>query len=57
MVSLLLAVPFSALSASTTSALRLDNPLTLREPTIVSDARTARAQLRAQIDPPKIAAE
>ncbi|WP_415404161.1 glucans biosynthesis glucosyltransferase MdoH [Tateyamaria sp. SN3-11] len=57
MISLLLAVPLSALSASTTTALRLDNPLTLREPTIVSDARTARAQLRAQIDPPKIAAE
>ncbi|MEO0400921.1 MAG: glucans biosynthesis glucosyltransferase MdoH [Pseudomonadota bacterium] len=62
MASLVLAVPLSALSARTlngpiTSWLRLDNPLTLREPTIVGQARTARSELRATIDPPNIAAE
>ncbi len=61
MASLLLAVPLSALSARPASAmsrvLSLDNPLTLREPTIVSNARTARAELRAHIDTPNIAAE
>ncbi|MEO0403215.1 MAG: glucans biosynthesis glucosyltransferase MdoH [Pseudomonadota bacterium] len=57
MVSLLLAVPLSALSATTACALRLDNPLTLREPTIVGRARSARAHLRAQIETPDIAAE
>ncbi|MEO0634943.1 MAG: glucans biosynthesis glucosyltransferase MdoH, partial [Pseudomonadota bacterium] len=57
MISLLLAVPLSALSATTTRALRLDNPLTLREPTIVARARVARAGLRARIETPDIAAE
>jgi len=60
--SLVLAVPLSALSAYPLShlglrGLRLDNPLTLREPAIVTNARTARAQIRAQIEAPKIAAE
>ena len=57
MASLLLAVPLSALSATTASALRLDNPLTLREPSIVGHARIARADLRAQIEARDIAAE
>jgi len=57
MASLLMSVPLSALSGRTAARLRLDNPLTLREPTIVSDARTARAEMRAQIDTPNIAAE
>jgi len=57
MASLVLAVPLSALSAATATALRLDNPLTLREPTIVSHARDARADLRAQIEAADIAAE
>ena len=56
MVSLLLAVPLSALSATTSRVLRLDNPLTLREPTIVARARTARADLRKQIEDPEIEA-
>ena len=57
MTSLLFAVPLSALSATTASALRLDNPLTLREPTIVAHARAARAGLRAHIETPDMAAE
>ncbi|MEO9575217.1 MAG: glucans biosynthesis glucosyltransferase MdoH [Tateyamaria sp.] len=57
MISLLLAVPLSALSATAARALRLDNPLTLREPTIVAQARVARAGLRARIEVPDIAAE
>lgn len=57
MASLLLAVPLSALSATTSRALRLDNPLTLREPTIVGQARLARAGLRARLEVPDIAAE
>ncbi|WP_363323288.1 glucans biosynthesis glucosyltransferase MdoH [uncultured Tateyamaria sp.] len=57
MASLLMSVPLSALSGRTAAILRLDNPLTLREPTIVSDARTARAEMQAQIDTPNIAAE
>jgi membrane glycosyltransferase len=62
MISLVLAVPLSALSSVTIgqrvpAALRLDNPLTLREPTIVSHARAARAEMRVRIAPPNIAAE
>jgi membrane glycosyltransferase len=62
MASLVLAVPLSALSAvnlktGAPAALRLDNPLTLREPTIVARARTARAALRSRIEAPNIAAE
>ncbi len=57
MASLLLAVPLSALSATTSTALRLDNPLTLREPSIVAHARTARAGLRARIEATDIPAE
>ena len=62
MISLVLAVPLSALSARTINAgtfraLRLDNPLTLREPTIVGNARAARAEIRAHLEAPKIAAE
>jgi len=62
MVSLLLAVPLSALSAARLSTvvpapLRLDNPLTLREPTIVANARIARAKMRVTIEPTNIAAE
>ncbi|MEM8653429.1 MAG: glucans biosynthesis glucosyltransferase MdoH [Pseudomonadota bacterium] len=61
-VSLAFAVPLSALSAyplaqSRLSSLRLDNPLTLREPAIVTNARTARAEMRARIETPNIAAE
>ncbi|MEO9684626.1 MAG: glucans biosynthesis glucosyltransferase MdoH [Tateyamaria sp.] len=54
MASLILAVPLSALSATTSHILRLDNPLTLREPTIVARARTARADLRKQIEDPEV---
>ncbi|MFL4468543.1 glucans biosynthesis glucosyltransferase MdoH [Tateyamaria armeniaca] len=57
MVSLVLAVPLSALSATSSAMLRLDNPLTLREPTIVARARDARADIRAQIETPNVAAE
>lgn len=62
MVSLVLAVPLSALSAVNLEALapaplRLDNPLTLREPSIVGRARAARAEMRMQIEPSNIAAE
>lgn len=57
MASLLLAVPLSALSSMTCTRLRLDNPLTLREPTIVSHARQARAVFRARIEAPEVAAE
>ncbi|MEL6619358.1 MAG: glucans biosynthesis glucosyltransferase MdoH [Pseudomonadota bacterium] len=58
MASLLLAVPLSALSAVPLfRGLRLDSPLTLREPAIVQSARAARADLRARIDAPNIAAE
>lgn len=57
MASLALAVPLSALSAATATALRLDNPLTLREPTIVTHARNARADLRTRIEAADIAAE
>ncbi|MEL7131247.1 MAG: glucans biosynthesis glucosyltransferase MdoH [Pseudomonadota bacterium] len=61
-ISLAFAVPLSALSAyplaqSRLSSLRLDNPLTLREPAIVTSARTARAEMRARIEAAKIAAE
>lgn len=60
--SLVLAVPLSALSALNLrrlrlTALHLDNPLTLSEPAIVSNARLARADLRSRIDIPDIAAE
>ncbi|WP_299648534.1 glucans biosynthesis glucosyltransferase MdoH [uncultured Tateyamaria sp.] len=60
--SLALAVPLSALSAYPLAlkgfaALRLDNPLTLREPAIVGSARTARAEMRARIEASNIAAE
>lgn len=62
MISLVLAVPLSALSAVNLEAmapapLRLDNPLTLREPGIVGRARAARAEIRLQIEPSNIAAE
>ena len=57
MASLVLAVPLSALSATSAAMLRLDNPLTLREPTIVARARSARAAMRAQIEAADIAAE
>lgn len=57
MASLLLAVPLSALSATSSAMLRLDNPLTLREPSIVGQARTARAGLRARIEAADIPAE
>ncbi|WP_366942594.1 glucans biosynthesis glucosyltransferase MdoH [uncultured Tateyamaria sp.] len=62
MISLVLAVPLSALSSvnlrtRAPAALRLDNPLTLREPAIVVSARAARADMRGQIDTPNIAAE
>ncbi|KIC51481.1 glucosyl transferase family 2 [Tateyamaria sp. ANG-S1] len=61
-VSLAFAVPLSGFSAYplaqiSLSGLRLDNPLTLREPAIVANARTARAEMRATIEAPKIAAE
>lgn len=49
MASLLLAVPLSALSGVTVATrepFSLDSPHTLREPAIVSRARTARAHLR-----------
>ncbi|WP_415921792.1 glucans biosynthesis glucosyltransferase MdoH [Tateyamaria sp. SN6-1] len=60
--SLLLAIPLSALSAYRLSqidlsGLRLDSPLTLREPTIVSRARSARADIAAELSAAKIAAE
>jgi membrane glycosyltransferase len=62
MTSLVLAVPLSVLSARSVpgrgaSPLRLDNPLTLREPTIVTNARAARDEMRARIETPSIAAE
>ena len=57
MASLVLAIPLSALSATSAAMLRLDNPLTLREPTIVARARSARAAMRAQIEAADIAAE
>ena len=64
MLSLLLAVPLSALSAVDLArygrgGLRMDSPFTLREPRIVSTARTARAQLRVQLTgkSPKASAE
>lgn len=57
MISLVLAVPLSALSATAAVALKLDNPLTLREPTIVANARAARASLRARIERPELPAE
>ncbi|WP_299553752.1 glucans biosynthesis glucosyltransferase MdoH [uncultured Tateyamaria sp.] len=60
--SLAFAVPLSALSAFPLThlgfaSLRLDNPLTLREPAIVANARTARAEMRAWIEASEIAAE
>ncbi|MEX0368284.1 MAG: glucans biosynthesis glucosyltransferase MdoH, partial [Ruegeria sp.] len=60
--SLAFAVPLSGLSAFPlarigVSSLRLDNPLTLREPAIVTNAPTARAEMRARIEATKIAAE
>ncbi|WP_223426719.1 glucans biosynthesis glucosyltransferase MdoH [Tateyamaria pelophila] len=62
MASLVLAVPLSALSAVNLKTLapallRLDSPLTLREPSILASARAARAELRIQIAPPNIVAE
>lgn len=61
-ISLILAVPLSALSAarlpaSWGRALRLDNPVTLNEPAIVRQARAARAQIKSQLDAARIAAE
>ena len=61
-VSLAFAVPLSGLSAYPLAriglpSLRLENPLTLREPAIVTNARTARAEMRARIEATKIAAE
>ncbi|WP_299689475.1 glucans biosynthesis glucosyltransferase MdoH [uncultured Tateyamaria sp.] len=60
--SLALAIPLSALSAYPLSrvdlsALRLDSPLTLREPTIVTRARHARADIAAELNAAHIAAE
>ena len=60
--SLVLAIPLSALSAYPLSrvdlgALRLDSPLTLHEPAIVTSARDARAHLAAELSAAKIAAE
>ncbi|MEL7259747.1 MAG: glucans biosynthesis glucosyltransferase MdoH [Pseudomonadota bacterium] len=60
--SLLLAVPLSALSAYPLSridlgALRLDSPLTLREPAIVTRARHARADIAAELTSRNIPAE
>ncbi|WP_299283654.1 glucans biosynthesis glucosyltransferase MdoH [uncultured Tateyamaria sp.] len=59
MASLVLAVPLSALSARSVAGLpwRLDNPLTLREPTIVGNARAARADMRARIEAANLPAE
>ncbi|TMM51650.1 glucans biosynthesis glucosyltransferase MdoH [Sulfitobacter sabulilitoris] len=52
--SLCLAVPLSALSAVDLSrgmaGLRMDSPLTLREPAIVSHARAERSRLRSLLD-------
>ena len=52
--SLVLAVPLSALSALNIAdhapkGLRMDSPHTLREPSIVAQARIARAQIRRQL--------
>ena len=60
--SLLLAVPLSALSAYPLaridqSGLRLDSPLTLREPAIVTRARVARATMADELNTARIAAE
>nr|WP_299745397.1 glucans biosynthesis glucosyltransferase MdoH [uncultured Tateyamaria sp.] len=60
--SLAFSVPLSGLSAYPLAhirppSLRLDNPLTLREPAIVGNARTARAEMRARIEASEIAAE
>jgi len=62
MISLICAVPLSALSAvnlknRAPAAFRLDSPLTLREPAIVTGARAARADMRARINAVDIAAE
>ena len=61
MTSLCLAVPLSALSAVPLSerlpgALRMDSPNTLREPAIVSQARTERRALRLMLEHPTPAA-
>jgi len=61
MASLCLAVPLSALSAVPLSerlpgALRMDSPNTLREPAIVSQARTERRALRLMLERPTPAA-
>lgn len=62
-ISLLMAVPLSSLSAMKISiraprGLRMDSPNTLREPGIVTRARTARASLKAQLlDVSKVPAE
>lgn len=61
-VSLAFSVPLSGLSAYPLASigqpsLRLENPLTLREPAIVSNARAARAEMRARIEAQKMAAE
>ena len=61
MASLCLAVPLSALSAVPLSerlpgALRMDSPNTLREPAIVSQARTERRALRLMLEHPTPAA-
>ena len=60
--SLLLAVPLSLLSAYPLarvdlSGLRLDSPLTLREPAIVTRARHARAHIAAELNAANIPAE
>ena len=60
--SLLLAVPLSLLSAYPLarvdlSGLRLDSPLTLREPAIVTRARRARAHIAAELNAANIPAE
>lgn len=60
--SLAFSVPLSGLSAYPLArirppSLRLDNPLTLREPSIVGNARAARAEMRARIEASEIAAE
>ena len=53
-LSLVLAVPLSALSAlnlerKAPKSLAMNSPYTLREPTIVARARTARAQVKAHL--------
>ncbi|MEM6340089.1 MAG: glucans biosynthesis glucosyltransferase MdoH, partial [Pseudomonadota bacterium] len=62
MISLLLTLPLSALSAiplgpRAPMLFRLDNPLTLHEPAIVSRARKTRAAFRADLEHISIPAE